>query len=296
MKTEPIGKSRVDRSTTDTTTHDSEGNVSWQVSGYGTITGISSQIHPCLPNDVYVLLHGMWGTADLWRPWINKLSLKNIIYAINLPGRCGSAEGCDLGALSIDDYANVVANILVQINLHTYKRIHLVGHSMSGLVAMKVAKKVKGLVKHLFLVASAPPAGIFLRGQVNLRMLRPRYTKAWTMKEPWRPTDNDMRALALNCYGNPTDFIEYDMVDESGQALKEIIFHRHSVDAGGISCGVSVLAGAQDKLITPGVQRQIARKFNTTPIFFEGADHMMIVGSSWHNVCSHIMVEASKIS
>jgi pimeloyl-ACP methyl ester carboxylesterase len=86
-----------------------------------------------------VLVHGLSGSADWWRPIVPRLEREREVRVVNLPQR-----------LPLETAAGWLAE-----QLET--RVDLVGHSMGGLIAARLAADRPSLVRRLVLIA---PAGV----------------------------------------------------------------------------------------------------------------------------------------
>jgi pyruvate dehydrogenase E2 component (dihydrolipoamide acetyltransferase) len=100
--------------------------------------------------DPLVLLHGFGGDLDNWLFTTPALAVEHTVYALDLPGHGGSAK--DVGAGDLAALADAVEQFLESQSL---ERVHLVGHSLGGLVAAAVA--ARGHARSLTLIA---PAGL----------------------------------------------------------------------------------------------------------------------------------------
>ncbi len=97
-----------------------------------------------------VLLHGWGGSVQSFRPIFNRLSLKNRIYAIDLPGFGRSDPPAP--EWSTPEYAKIVIEILDSLEIC---RPHLLGHSFGGRIALYLAAFYPERVGKLILVDSA---------------------------------------------------------------------------------------------------------------------------------------------
>ncbi|MFC2114478.1 alpha/beta fold hydrolase [Bacteroidota bacterium] len=96
--------------------------------------------------EAIVLLHGFLETHEIWNNYIEKLSGKYRVLAIDLPGHGRSSV---LGEeLSMDQIAEEVFIILEILGIH---KCILVGHSMGGYAAIQFAAKYSRLLKGLVL-------------------------------------------------------------------------------------------------------------------------------------------------
>jgi pyruvate dehydrogenase E2 component (dihydrolipoamide acetyltransferase) len=100
--------------------------------------------------DPVVLLHGFGGDLNNWLFTTPALAAEHTVYALDLPGHGGSAK--DVGAGDVAALAGAVERFLESQSL---ERVHLIGHSLGGLVAAAVA--ARGHARTLTLIA---PAGL----------------------------------------------------------------------------------------------------------------------------------------
>ncbi|RXQ96523.1 alpha/beta hydrolase [Ancylomarina salipaludis] len=100
---------------------------------------------------VLVLLHGYLESIDTFNALACELSKTARVICIDLPGHGKSAIKND--NMSVDDMANAVYEVLSYLNL---SRVHLMGHSMGGYVALAFAEKyVNYLASFSFLHSTA---------------------------------------------------------------------------------------------------------------------------------------------
>jgi pyruvate dehydrogenase E2 component (dihydrolipoamide acetyltransferase) len=114
-----------------------------------------------------VLIHGFGANLNNWLLNQAMLAESRSAYAIDLPGHGGSMKNPQFA--TIDDMATAVFRFLDAKNLLS---IHLVGHSLGGGVAAKIAVETSALVKSLTLIA---PVGLgreinfpFIKGLVEI--------------------------------------------------------------------------------------------------------------------------------
>ncbi|GAB4255008.1 MAG: alpha/beta hydrolase [Vicingaceae bacterium] len=98
---------------------------------------------------VIVLLHGFLMSKEIWGNYVNELSGKNRVIAIDLLGH--GQSGCLGYVHSIEMMAEAVSFILKKLKIRKY---YLVGHSMGGYVACAVAEKNPDNVCGIILVNS----------------------------------------------------------------------------------------------------------------------------------------------
>lgn len=114
-----------------------------------------------------VLLHGFGGSHDVWREVISSLAPATHTLAYDLPGHGLSLDFPAAGPAKVAARA-----VLADLSERRLKRVHLVGHSMGGAVAMLMALAEPEKVASLTLLA---PGG--LGPEINGPLLR-RYAGA----------------------------------------------------------------------------------------------------------------------
>jgi pyruvate dehydrogenase E2 component (dihydrolipoamide acetyltransferase) len=100
--------------------------------------------------DDVVLLHGFGGDLGNWLFAAPALAADHTVYALELPGHGGSSK--DVGAGDLEYLVDAVGQFLDALSL---ARVHLVGHSLGGLVAASLALRDPSRAKSLTLVAAA---------------------------------------------------------------------------------------------------------------------------------------------
>lgn len=101
-------------------------------------------------DETAILIHGFGGDLDNWLFNIDALGEAATVYALDLPGHGQSAKSLDkpgLGAL-----ADAVTSFMKTVGIDS---AHLVGHSMGGAIAMRMATSDPGKVDSLTLICSA---------------------------------------------------------------------------------------------------------------------------------------------
>ena len=100
-----------------------------------------------------VFLHGFLETSSMWQPFVDTFSTRHKIITIDLLGHGNTP--C-LGYIhSMEDMAETVFAVLKK---HRLRKIHLIGHSMGGYVALAFAEKYPDYVQGLCLVNSTTRA------------------------------------------------------------------------------------------------------------------------------------------
>jgi pyruvate dehydrogenase E2 component (dihydrolipoamide acetyltransferase) len=100
--------------------------------------------------DAVLLLHGFGGDLNNWLFAAPALAEGHTVYALELPGHGGSSK--DVGPGDLDSLVDAVGQFLDAVGV---ERVHLVGHSLGGLVAASTALRDPGRALSLTLVSSA---------------------------------------------------------------------------------------------------------------------------------------------
>jgi len=100
--------------------------------------------------DALVLLHGIGGCAQVWQPQLDAFSWRFCVVAWNMPGY-GSSE--PLPQMTFPALAEALEALLDTL---PGKRIHLVGHSMGGMVAQEFLRRDARRVASVCLYATSP--------------------------------------------------------------------------------------------------------------------------------------------
>ena len=118
--------------------------------------------------DVILFLHGVGGGAYSWMPQINSFGMKYRAAAWNMPGYGKSALTGDM------TFPGLAKALLALMDEEAWDRVHLVGHSMGGMVAQEFAVDHQDRLHSLTLSATSPafgkPDGDFQKKFVEARL------------------------------------------------------------------------------------------------------------------------------
>ncbi|MFI1254041.1 alpha/beta fold hydrolase [Streptomyces netropsis] len=153
---------------------------------------------PGLPPALYV--HGLGGSSQNWSALMERLADTVDGEALDLPG-FGDSPPPDDGDYSITGYARVVIR---HLDATGRGPVHLIGNSMGGAIATRVAAVRPDLVRTLTLVSPALPELRPQRTAVPTGLLAvPGIVSLFArMTKDWTPERRTREVLAL-CYGDP---------------------------------------------------------------------------------------------
>jgi pyruvate dehydrogenase E2 component (dihydrolipoamide acetyltransferase) len=113
-----------------------------------------------------LLIHGFGGDLDAWLFNIDTLAGAATVYAFDLPGHGQSEKRLDA-----PDLAGLAAAVEGFMDAVGMESAHLIGHSMGGAVALKLAATARPRVRSLALIASVGLGpeinGGYIRGYVS---------------------------------------------------------------------------------------------------------------------------------
>jgi pimeloyl-ACP methyl ester carboxylesterase len=99
-----------------------------------------------------VLLHGVGGDAEVWRPQIDHFARHRRVVAWTMPA-FGNGEDVATG------WADLVAALARLLDAKGLDRVHLLGHSLGGMIAQKFAAAHPDRVAGLILSGTSPSFG-----------------------------------------------------------------------------------------------------------------------------------------
>ncbi|MHA1524854.1 MAG: alpha/beta fold hydrolase [Alphaproteobacteria bacterium] len=217
-----------------------------------------------------VFLHGLGGDSAGWANLQLAHSLNRQTIALDLPGHGGSLESAGTASLEVLDAC-------VRTTLRSLGgRFHLVGHSVGGGIAARLALGTPELAASLTLIA---PSGI--TPEINARLLR-RFAEA--------ATPQAMAPLIEQFFGE-TATIPAGMAAQAataraspahrralGQLLDALVVGGQQATwpvgrLGELACPVKVIWGSEDRILAPGNLRRLPG--TVARHVFIGAGHMV---------------------
>jgi pimeloyl-ACP methyl ester carboxylesterase len=239
---------------------------------------------PNQPSDRPVLfVHGYFADASVWTQWLEHFaSHGRPAFAVHLRGRAGSHTSQGLGKISIEDFVDDAARVAQHIGARI-----VVGHSMGGLIAQKLAER--GEVDSAVLITPAPPRGIsVLSPRVAIRQAK--YLPSLLLSRAVDPSREDLRALVMNCIpAERQDAVLDLLVPDSGRAGREMSLVGVPVDRSRVRCPLLVIAAADDRFIPAPIVAKIARRYGATLETIPNHGHMIILEPDWEALADRVI-------
>ena len=230
-----------------------------------------------------LLIHGMFAGAWMWEPYQSLLARHGYeSHALNLRGHHDSRPVPDIGKTSVADFVDDAVEVA-----RTLRNPIVIGHSMGGLIAQKVAEQ--GACRALVLIGSAPPRWIpALSGELLRHLVK--YLKELVLMRPLLPGRDAADALMFNRTPAAQADDEYArLVPESGRAGLELALGAQAVHAPRITAPVLVITGREDRFVVPRIQRSIARKYGAEMRQYDNFAHHIINEPGWEAPAAEIV-------
>ncbi len=215
-----------------------------------------------------VFIHGMWADSRHWNRFRRSFDRAGFsTRAVTLPFHDAPQDLVGLRKAGILDY---VEQVRAEIGS---EQVILVGHSMGGLVAQKLAED--GVARALVLLETCAPAGINPLTPSSLLCLSANLVDAVLSRPFIIPPRNADYGLT-NALSRREKTVIYDsFLYESGRALREIVSGAIRVDERKVHCPVLVGVGSLDRATPCGVARRVARKYGADYHEYPGKCHFI---------------------
>jgi pimeloyl-ACP methyl ester carboxylesterase len=231
-----------------------------------------------------LLVHGLGGSAENWVEVVPELAQRYRVIAIDLPGHAGS--GALPRGATMDEFAGAAASVL---EAEGVEHAVVAGHSLGGLVALRLARNRPDLVRGLLLVA---PAGIATASRVVEALviaastIRPgravaRFRHRWADRvwyrrvlfRPWFVSD----PVALTARATHGLLSAQALHTDTKIAGRAMIADDPRRDLPAIACPVVVLWGARDVQLPLEDAFEYARRLHAKLRVVADCGHLVIV-------------------
>lgn len=241
-----------------------------------------------------VMIHGMWGGGWYWQPM--KAFFEAQGYVCHTPDlryhgeSAGNTPHPALGTLSLTDYVNDMEALIQDFS----EKPIVIGHSMGGLIAQKLAER--GLVEQLVLACPAPPNDIFAISWPGFKSFFPLLLQSGFWKKPTLPSFENAVQSSFQLIPEDERREYYErLCHDSGHVLLEIALSfldkesATAVVSSKVKCPTLVLSAELDRLIPAHVVKKVANKYPQADYHcFSGQTHWVIAEQGWENCAEYI--------
>lgn len=252
-----------------------------------TIDGLTASVARPLagtaPRPPLLLVHGLSGGAWYWARYQLFFAERGYTsYAVNLRARGASRPVPALGRVTMADYVRDALDAAGSLSQPPV----VIGHSMGGLIAQKLAEA--GAVRAAVLLCSAPPRGIPLVSRALIaRQIK--HVPAMLSSRPIVGTRADHDVLTFNRVPvGERAALFAQLVPESGRVARELSLGTVAVDASRVRCPVLSVSAADDRFVGPAVGRRIAAKYGAEHRLFAGHGHFIVWEPGWERPAADI--------
>lgn len=219
--------------------------------------------------DPVVLIHGYSGDLNNWQFNVEALAAKAPVIAIDLPGHGGSSK--DVGDASLATLAGAVGDALEACGVTA---AHLVGHSLGGAVAARLAADRPQLALSVTLICPAYLPGTavceeFLTGVIEAQ-------RAKDLRPCLELLLADPSAVTKDMIEDMLKFKRTDDVEEALSALRDRM--ADGADAAALQADLDrlpatlVIASDADRIVGAPDEAALPRQFRV--VWIDGAGHM----------------------
>ncbi|HEU4995381.1 MAG TPA: alpha/beta fold hydrolase [Gemmatimonadaceae bacterium] len=235
-----------------------------------------------------LLIHGMFGGAWHFEGYQRLLAERGYeSHALNLRGHHGSRPVADIGKIAITDYIADATEVARVLRHSDGRGPFVIGYSMGGLVAQKLAES--GASRATVLLSSAPPRWIPVVSWLLLRK-QLKYARGLLLFEPLMPDRGDADALMFN--RTPVadrERLYSQLVPESGRAGFDLSFGTVAVQAHRVTAPVLVVTGTDDLFVVPRVARALAQKYRATLRVYQSFAHHIVTEPGWERPAGDVV-------
>ena len=225
-------------------------------------------------------IHGAGGTSQSWKNYLPYFAANGWeVYALNLRGHFPSDPEETLAQVTIENYLEDMQKVIRHLQI---QHCVLIGHSLGGLLAQKMAENMTK-VKALITMASAPPFGIVPDVHQNLPYFGVMLETMWTMinLEPIKPTFPLAEKTALSNIEPDKQKTVFNMFVPESLMVGYQVSQGYPVYAQKIACRKLVIGCAKDVIAPPSMQRRLADLLGADYLEYEQFGHLPMLEKGW---------------
>lgn len=211
-----------------------------------------------------IAIHGMWARSARWVNFGKFFTENGFLFVAPTLRYHYLNNACDanLGTTSVLDHVSDILEFIDLIKRHYKINVPpiVMGHSMGGLIAQKVAEETE--LSGLILINSAWPQGIKAKLNLLYRLRTLRYIFQILRSKPFKISYKLASTYVMNNIPKSERRGLYDkFVHESGRSAREILLGRIAVDETKINCPVLVVGCSKDRIVPSSVAIDLFTKY-----------------------------------
>lgn len=229
-----------------------------------------------------VFVHGAFADHIGFEGWMGRFAEAGYrSVAASRRGRLGVGPASAAG-MSFTDYVDDTLAVLDEVGDPAV----IVGHSLGGLIAQRVAELSRA--KAIVLLASAPPAMLTAQA-VALPRFAPNMPKILAGR-PFIIGSDACSVLALNRVPDADrPEIHAHLTPESGRVYRSLMFGTVRIDAAKVRVPVFVAGGVDDRIVSRRLVRKTARHYGVKPHVYPGHAHWLLQEPGWDAIASEVL-------
>ena len=236
-----------------------------------------------------LFIHGSFVGHESFAPWLRYFGAAGWrCMAASRRGRAGIGPARAKG-LRIADYVDDTLKVIEALG----ETPIIIGHSLGGLIAQKIAEL--GKARAAVLICPAPAAMLTAQAAA-LPTYLPMMPRILT-GQPIIPPPSGCSAIALNEVPEPQrPAIHKTLVHESGKVYREMIFGTFKIDFGKITCPVMVMGGRNDRIVSVKLVEWTAAKLGVTAHMYDGHAHWLLEEPGWEGIAGKALEFVNSIA
>jgi len=250
------------------------------VAGFPATVGWPSGAGAAGPAVVFV--HGAFGDHTAFDGWVARFAEAGVgSVAASRRGRLGIGPARASG-LTFDSYVDDTQAVLDALEGPAV----LVGHSLGGLIAQRLA--ARGRAAAVVLLASAPPMTLTAQ-PIALPRFAPQMVRIMTGR-PFIVGADACSVLALNKVPEgQRPAIHAHLTHESGKVYRSMMLGTVRVRRSAVHVPVFVGGGTDDRIISRRLVRKTAHHYGVAPRLYAGHGHWLIEEPGWEAVADDVL-------
>ena len=229
-----------------------------------------------------LFIHGSFVGHESFAPWLRYFGgAGRRCMAASRRGRAGIGPERARG-VSIADYVDDTLKVIEALG----EMPIIIGHSLGGLIAQKIAEL--GKARAAVLICPAPAAMLTAQAAAlpTYLPMMPRILAG----QPIIPGPGGCSTIALNEVPKPLrPAIHKTLVHESGKVYREMIFGTFKIDFSKITCPVMVMGGRNDRIVSVKLVEWTAAKLGVQAHIYDGHAHWLLEEPGWEGIAGEAL-------